>query len=161
MTIWLVLLFAQSFAGPPQAARGQAVFFEGRKCGACHSLEGKGLAAGPDLTRLARIPPKAFKMAVLATRTQYVQNVKPKTGDAFPGMRVGDNPKATDFYDLSQTPPQLKKMTAEEIESTTDNANWKHPAESYGLTSQELADIFSYVRWVAYKDKTGVKADEM
>ena len=43
-----------SFNGPPQAARGHALFFDPARenCGACHSIAGRGIAIGPDLKSL-------------------------------------------------------------------------------------------------------------
>jgi len=75
---------------PAQAARGQATFRDeatATHCGACHALARKGTAVGPDLTRLARLSPRAIAMAIRATRTQYVQEVKLKDGSEFPVCR--------------------------------------------------------------------------
>lgn len=163
--IWIVLLLASALAAqtPPAAARG-AVLFHGTQdgsCGTCHALGGKGTAVGPDLSRLARLNPKGIKVAILASRTQYVQNVKLKVGEAFPGMEKSKTDAGVEYYDLSQKPPVLKQLTKADIDSTTDNASWKHPAESAKYTNEQLADIISYIRFAAYGDKKGITAEDL
>ena len=94
--LWLVLLMAAApgapagdskaapeFKGPAQAARGRVVFLDESKsthCSGCHALAHAGMAVGPDLSRLARLNPRAIVMAIRSTRTQYVQLVKLQDG---------------------------------------------------------------------------------
>lgn len=147
---------------PAQAVRGQSLFFEAAQaqCGSCHAMAGRGTAVGPDLTRLARIPPQGIAMAILSTRTQYVQAVKLKAGDTFPGMRVKQDDNSAEYYDLSATPPQLRKLERAEIDAATDNSSWKHPP-STGFTTEQLADLISYIRWASFGDRKGVAAAEL
>ena len=176
--IWLaVLLFqaaagtpqtepaqATTFSGPPQAQRGYKLFFEstkGQPCGACHVLAGRGTPAGPDLKAVARLPARAFVMAIKSTRTQYVQKVEPKTGDPFPAMKVKEDDKVVELYDLSKTPPELRKIEKAEISSMKDNDSWKHPPSSLEYTNEELADIIAFIKWVGYRHSAGVKASEL
>ena len=143
---------------PAQAARGQAAFFDesvAAHCGGCHSLAQKGTAVGPDLTRLAHLNARAIVMAIRATRTQYVQWVKLKNGKEFPGM-PGAKDEGTTYYDLSATPPVLKKLEKSDIASVGDNASWKHPPESAGYTAQQLADVIAYIKWASYGDTKSV-----
>lgn len=156
--------FAQQFTGPPAAKRGYAIFHNAEKassCGSCHALGGKGLAAGPDLSRLARLNPRGIKIAVLATRTQYVQSVKLKSGETFTGMEKSKEGDAVEYFDLGKTPPELRKFTKAEIASTQDNASWKHPAEGGGYSVEQLADIISYIRFASYGDTKGVTAEDI
>jgi mono/diheme cytochrome c family protein len=163
--IWLMLLLAPALLAqePPAAARGAALFHGTQEgsCGTCHALGGKGTAVGPDLSRLARLNPKGIKVAILASRTQYVQNVKLKAGGSFPGMEKSKSDTGVEYYDLSQKPPALKQLTKADIDSTTDNASWKHPAESAKYTNEQLADIISYIRYASFGDKKGVTADDL
>lgn len=151
---------AEEFKGPEQAKRGYQLFFDESKaghCGTCHALKGKGIPVGPDLTRLARLNPRAIVMAILASRTQYVVMLKPKTGKEFPAMKVEKEGATVDYYDLSATPPALRKFQKDEIADSKDNMVWKHPPESAGYNSDQLADVISYIRFVAYGDTKGVK----
>jgi mono/diheme cytochrome c family protein len=145
---------------PAQAARGQAAFFDenvAAHCSGCHSLAQKGTAVGPDLSRLAHLNARAIVMAIRATRTQYVQWVKLKDGKEFPGMPgAKDDGTTVQYYDLSVTPPALKKLAKSDVASTGDNATWKHPPESAGYTAQQLADVIAYIKWASYGDTKGV-----
>lgn len=171
--IWLLLAHSAFAAGPvpaadakppAQAARGQVLFLDEAKavhCGACHSLAHKGVAVGPDLSLLARLSPRAIVMAIRATRTQYVQVVKLASGTEFPGMPAAKDADSVQYYDLSATPPVLRKFAPKEIASAGDNATWKHPPESAGYTAQQLADVIAFIRWASYGDTKGVRPDEI
>ena len=154
----------ETFPGPAQAKRGFELFFaapKGQPCGACHVMQGKGTAVAPDLTKIARLPPRAFVMSILSTRTQYAVSVKPKTGEKFPAMKVKEVGTVTEFYDLSKTPPELVKIEKDQIDSVTDNTTWKHPPESMGYTKEQLADIIAYIKWVGYRSSSAVKPGEL
>ncbi|HBY63013.1 MAG TPA: hypothetical protein DEH78_24595 [Solibacterales bacterium] len=154
----------QEFSGPPQAKKGYDLFFggtsKGAACGTCHAIKGKGTAVGPNLVNIARVPARAMVMAINSTRTQYVQTVKTKT-ETFPGMKTADTAEGYDLYDLSQNPPVLKKVAKADVTNMSDNASWKHPVEAMKLSAQELADIIAYVKFAAYGDKAGVKAEDI
>ncbi|MDX2154509.1 MAG: c-type cytochrome [Bryobacteraceae bacterium] len=155
--------FAQEFSGPAQAKKGYEFFFggtsKGAACGTCHAMKGKGTAVGPNLVNIARVPARAMVMAINSTRTQHVQAVKTKT-ETFPGMKAADTADGYEIYDLNQNPPALKKFPKAEV-SMTDNASWKHPVEAMKLSAQELADIIAYIKFAAYGDKAGVKAEDI
>jgi mono/diheme cytochrome c family protein len=149
---------------PAQAARGQALFLDegnASHCGSCHAIAKKGTAVGPDLTRLARLNPRAITMAIRATRTQYVQTVKLKAGGEFPGMPVAHDESTVQYYDVSSRPPVLRKLDQKDVAGVSDNASWKHPPESAGYTAQQLADVIAYIKWAAYGDTKGVSPDDV
>jgi hypothetical protein len=116
---------------------------------------------GPDLTRLARLSPRAIAMAIRATRTQYVQAVKLKDGSEFPGMPVAHDESTVQFYDLGAKPPALRKLERKDVASTSDNANWKHLPESAGYTARQLADVIAYIKWASYGDTKAVSPDDV
>jgi cytochrome c553 len=149
---------------PTQAARGQAFFFDetaARHCGSCHALAHQGTAVGPDLTRLARLNARAIVSAIRATRTQYVVNVKLKDGTEFPGMAGVKDDAGAQYYDLSATPPALRKVAPKDVAAVGDNATWKHPPESAGYTAPQLADVIAYIKWASYGDTKGVNPDDV
>ena len=147
--IWLsVLLFLQAAAPNPQIGRGQTLFFADGGCGSCHALKGRGTAVGPDLKVLGRVGVRALVTAIRASRTEYVETIKLKEGDAFPGMKAASSDATTlQYYDLSKTPPELRKFAAGDVQSKSDNSIWKHPPAVGGYTNQQLADIVAYIRW--------------
>ena len=161
--IWLsVLLFLQAAAPNPQIGRGQTLFFTDGKCGTCHALKGKGTAVGPDLKVLGRVGVRALVTAIRASRTEYVETIKLKTGDPFPGMKVQSADATTlQYYDLSKTPPELRKFAPADVESKSDNSAWKHPPSAGGYTNQQIADIVAYIRWAAAGEKKAVDPSDV
>ncbi len=100
-------------------------------------------------------------MAVRATRTEYVQNVKLKNGKEFPGMPVAQDASTAQYYDLSVNPPELRKFERGDIAGVGDNSVWKHPPESAGYNSQQLADVIAFIKWASYGDTKGVKVEDV
>jgi len=149
--IWLsVLLFMQASAADKQIERGQTLFFAEKGCGTCHALKGKGTAVGPDLRALGKVGVRPLVMAIRASRTAYVETIKLKEGDPFPAMKVASTDATTlQYYDLSKTPPELRKFAPADVESKSDNSIWKHPPSTGGYTNAQIADIVAFVRWAA------------
>jgi putative heme-binding domain-containing protein len=166
--IWLLVLIAGCALAadrkpPAQAERGQVFFLDesnAKRCGSCHALAKQGTAVGPDLSRLAHLNARAIVSAIRATRTAYVETVKLKNGKEFPGMPVAKDDSTVQYYDLSVTPPALRKLDRNEVASTGDNSVWKHPPESAGYTAQQLADVIAYIKWASYGDTKGVSPDD-
>lgn len=147
-----------------QAQRGQALFFDaapGAACGTCHALGGRGTAVAPDLTRWARMSPRAILVAINASRTEYTQAITLKSGGTFPGLKASQDDKTISYYDLSVTPPALRQVAKEDIASTADNSAWRHPPGTAGYSAEQLADIIAFVRWATYGDTKGVKEEEV
>jgi mono/diheme cytochrome c family protein len=159
--IWITLLMAQA-AVPSQTDRGQALFTEAQNgCFNCHALKGKGTAVGPDLTGIGHLAPAAIAMGVRSTATQYVQNVKLKSGESFPTMPGKKEQNGVSLYDLSKMPPELHVVQESDIASTGANDKWKHPPAIGKLTDQEIADVIAYVRFAATGTRKAVSPDEV
>jgi mono/diheme cytochrome c family protein len=157
--IWLALLLAQS-AVPTQIDRGEALFSDAtRGCSSCHALKGKGTAVGPDLKDIARLSPRGISMAIRSTVTQYVQVVKLKSGESFPGMPPTD--QSTQVYDLSKMPPQPHQAAKADVASMSPNNNWKHPPSARKYTPEELADLIAYVRFAGANNRQAVSPDDV
>jgi hypothetical protein len=112
-------------------------------------LKGRGTAVGPDLRGIGRLTPAAIVMAVHSTAAQYVQDVRLKSKEAFPAMPGAKDDKTIQLYDLSKTPPELRKVELTEIESMTSTSQWKHPPGVNKPTAQQMADIVAYIRYAA------------
>lgn len=158
---WIVLFFAQA-AVNSQVDRGQALFFQpATGCASCHALKGRGTAVGPDLTGIGHLAPAAIAMATRSTVTQYVQTVKLKANETFSGMPGPKDEKTVQFYDLSKTPPELRKFDKAEIDSMTNNDHWKHPPAAAKISNEQLADIVAYIRYVATGSTKSVDPEEV
>ncbi|MGA2723108.1 MAG: cytochrome c [Bryobacteraceae bacterium] len=146
---WIVLMLAQATV-TPQIDRGEALFFGTENgCSNCHSLKGRGTAVGPDLRGIGRLTPAAIVMAVHSTAAQYVQDVRLKSKETFPAMPGAKDDKTIQLFDLSKTPPELRKVDLTEIDSMTSTARWKHPPAVNKPTAAQMADIVAYIRYVA------------
>ena len=161
--IWLsVLLFLQASAPNPQIERGQTLFYADTGCGTCHALKGRGTAVGPDLRVLGKVGVRALVTAIRASRTQYVEAIKLKEGDPFPGMKVASADATTlQYYDLSKTPPELRKFAPGDVQSKSDNSSWKHPPAVGGYTNEQIADIVAYIRWAAAGERKAVDPSDV
>jgi mono/diheme cytochrome c family protein len=136
-----------------QIDRGRQMFLSSPKgvaCATCHSLEGKGTAVGPDLTRLAGVVgPRGLVMTIQMSMTAYVQEIGMKNGRHFPGIQKGKDGETLRIFDLSKTPPELLNEKAADVASMKENTKWKHPPTGAGYTPDELADIISYLKFAA------------
>ena len=160
--IWLSVLLLQAAVAPtPQIERGQTLFFAEKGCGTCHALKGRGTAVGPDLKILGKVGVRAIVTAIRASRTEYVQAVKLKDQEPFPGMKVSEDATTAQYYDLSKTPPELRKFAPADVESKTDNSTWKHPPSQGGYTNEQMADIVAYIRWATAGDKKPVAPEDV
>jgi len=145
----------------PQIGRGQALFNAETGCATCHVLKGHGTAVGPDLRVLGKVGVRALVTAIRATRTQYVEAITLKSGDTFPAMKVSAEGDNLQYYDLSKTPPELRKFTSADVQSKTDNSTWKHPPSVGGYTNEQFADIVAYIRWAATGERKAVDPSDV
>jgi len=156
--IWLLVLLAAQAATPTQIERGEALFFDSAHgCGNCHAVKGKGTAAGADLKEIAPLSPPAVAMAIRSTVTQYVVVLKLKSGRSLPAMP----PKSDQVYDLSKMPPEAVNIATDPVDSTSPNADWKHPPSQQKLSPQELADLVAYIRYAGANIRQKVDPDDM
>ena len=143
----LLLWWAQG-AVPPQIQRGEALFLDSsRGCVNCHSLKGHGTAIGPDLSVMGRLGPQAIATAVRSTATQYVETVKLKSGDSFPGMPASSEGTQLKFFDMSKMPPEPRLVERSDVQSTLSQDSWKHPPAVAKYTKEQIADVIAYVRY--------------
>jgi putative heme-binding domain-containing protein len=136
-----------------QIDRGRDWFLhssKGMACATCHSLEGKGTAVGPDLTRLASVVgPRGLLMTIEMSMTAYVQQFELKNGRKFPGIQKDKTGDILTVFDLSRTPAVEMKIAASEVASQKQNTKWAHPPASAGYTDPELADIIAYLKFAS------------
>jgi len=147
-----------------QVERGKELFVnstKGAPCGGCHQIGGVGTAVGPDLRVLASaVGPRAIAQSIEMSMTAYVQQVK--TADStFPGFVQKKSADEVDVWDLSKTPPELRKLAAKDVVSMDNNQTWKHPPAAAGYTSQELADVIAFLKYSATGTRKEIKASEV
>jgi cytochrome c55X len=136
-----------AFKGPPEAERGYRLFFDATReenCGTCHSLGGRGIAIGP---ALAPKPLDQLLSAMRATQSRHVLTARLKNGEVFPALRAEQNEQLIKLYDLTVAPPVLRTLQRSEIESLTENPNWRHDLQVRRYAPAELAAIAAYIGW--------------
>ena len=161
----LAAVRAQDKAAPtPQIERGRELFTNAKKgvaCKTCHSLGGVGTAIGPNLTNMASNGSvHSIVMTMHMTMTEHVVRVKTATS-SFPGIlkqRVGDR---IEYYDLSQIPPVLRTLYANQIVSTERDEKWRHPPAMANYTAQELADVISFLKFAATGSQQEIVATDV
>jgi mono/diheme cytochrome c family protein len=151
---------------PPtaQTRRGRDLFLKSPKgiaCGTCHTMAGVGTAVGPDLARMASLAtPRGLVTVIQMESTENVQDIKTAAG-TFPGIQKQKQGDEFEIWDLSQTPPVLRKLTSKEVLSMNRDQHWKHPPTQAGYSSQELADIVGFLRWAASGSQKEIKAADI
>jgi hypothetical protein len=76
-------------------------------------------------------------------------------------MKVSADATTLQYYDLSKTPPELRKFAPGDVQSKSDNSSWKHPPAVGGYTNQQMADIVAYIRWAAAGDRKAVDPSDV
>lgn len=146
----------------PQAQRGRELFLRSPKgiaCATCHEVAGAGTAIGPNLTRLAAVlGPREMALLMVARIKEHVQLVT-VSGQTFAGIQKQRQGEEIEIWDLSRTPPELRKLSA--IESIKPDPGWEHPPREAGYTLNELADVIAYLEWTATGSQKKVKPDEV
>jgi mono/diheme cytochrome c family protein len=140
-----------SFSGPPQAARGHALFFDPLRnnCGVCHAVGGRGIAIGPELTTMPVKDAAELTSQIHATRSRHVVTAKLATGEEFPALLAEQDANVVRLYDLTLTPPVLRTLARRDVVSLTQNAAWRHEDFVHDYPAAELDDVVVYLRWAA------------
>ena len=173
ITLCAVLGFTISCAGlmatdkapiPAQALRGLEIFLhsaKGTACGTCHQMADMGTAVGPDLSMMAGMATIHSMVATIRmTMTNTVLLVKTANG-AFPAVLKQKQGDVSEFWDLSQMRPVLRKLASKEIVSSDRDTKWPHPPATIDYTAQEYADIIAFLQWAATGSQKEVKASEI
>jgi hypothetical protein len=155
----------QDKAAPtPQIERGRELFTNAKKgvaCKTCHQLGGIGTAIGPNLTNMASNGSvHSIVMTMHMTMTEHVYRVK-TTVSSFPGIlrqKYGDK---TEYYDLSQIPPVVRTLYANQIVSLERDDKWRHPPAMANYTAQELADVISFLKFAATGSQQEIAATDI
>ena len=67
----------------------------------------------------------------------------------------------TEIWDLSQTPPVLRKISSKETASMKANTAWKHPPATTEYTNQAIADIVGFIKWASTGSTKTVKVEDV
>ncbi|MFN7925163.1 MAG: c-type cytochrome [Bryobacteraceae bacterium] len=132
---------------PTDARKGKELFHDAvrgvKRCNTCHTVEGFGIAIGPNLASGG------------AHDAAAIRNGKPATirmatvgSDRFPALVVEQQGDWRKVYDLSAIPPVLRTLNKSEVTFSGDST-WRHAKVVENYNDDELRAIAAYLRWVA------------
>jgi putative heme-binding domain-containing protein len=134
---------------PGDAARGAEIYRGKGNCAACHSINGEGGVAGPDLSTIgASRSPSHLRESLLdpqaAVPEDYLlMTVVPKNGPSVTGLRVNEDSFSIQVRDSSGRSYSFWKSDVANI----DKQRGKSPMPSYKeqLPDPELTDLVAYL----------------
>ena len=147
-----------------QAQRGREIFLhsaKGTACGNCHHMAEVGNAVAPDLSMMAEMATVHSMVATIRmTMTNTVLSVKTANG-SFPAVLKQTQGDVSEYWDLGQIPPVLRKLTSKEIVSSERDVKWPHPPATIEYTAQEYADLIAFLRWAATGSQKEINTSEI
>ncbi|HXJ44126.1 MAG TPA: cytochrome c [Bryobacteraceae bacterium] len=159
------VIAADAAAASPQVEHGRQLFQRSAKaqgCVTCHSMEGTGVAVGPDLKVLGSVVgPRGLANTIRMSNTCYVQEYTLADGTGFPGIEKRKEGGMVEVWDLTSVPATLRMLKATDIASMKPNTQWQHPPTAVEYNPQELADIIAYVKFASTGVAKEVTPDEL
>ena len=138
------------FAGPAEAKQGRDWFFDatrGLRCSTCHSVDGRGIAVGPEFSGPTLEDQDRFLSLVRASRSQHVLIATLKDKSVFPALRFEQDEGWVKLYDLTSAPPVLRTFEASAIDSLVEARDWSHHSVTEDYEDDEIKAIARYLGW--------------
>jgi PQQ-dependent dehydrogenase (methanol/ethanol family) len=143
---------AAAGAASARAREGEALFFGKAGCAACHDVNGRGGAVGPDLSAAGRTPAAALRAKILspsaapaAARRAPPQTIIAtlKDGRELRGVRRNEDTFSVQIVDASGTLHSLDKPALQAYR--VENRSLMPADYATRLTSSELDSVVSYL----------------
>jgi putative heme-binding domain-containing protein len=135
---------------PGDAAAGERLFFHprGPRCSACHTVAGRGGAAGPDLSRAGRTPPERLLEAIVAPSKEiapgYTTWVLVTPAGAKHGVLVGE--EADGALLLAGPEGRIERLPPGEVAERSPSPTSLMPEDLVGaLAEDELRDLLAFL----------------
>ena len=138
------------FPGPAEAKQGRDWFFDatrGLQCSTCHSVGGRGIAVGPELSGPALEDQERFLSLVRASHSQHVLTATLKDKSVFPALRFEQDEGWVKLYDLTSAPPVLRTFEASAVVSLVSAKDWSHQSVTRDYEDDEIESILKYLGW--------------
>ncbi len=152
-TIWRLVAYVRSVARketagvPGDASRGRAIY-EGRGCGGCHRIKGKGGRLGPDLSRVGRTLSLArLRESVVAPGEHITKGfdkvtVVTSAGETIQGRQINIDNFSAQLMDSQEQIHSYLREEARSIESKRDSLM---PSYADVLSASEIDDLLAYL----------------
>ena len=134
-----------------KAQAGQAIFFDLSRpgaCAACHSYRSEGGPVGPDLTGIAKRPPRDIYQAMVkptVPNADYTMvSVATADGMTATGILKAKTDGAVQIYDLSSAPPVLRSFYGAKVGPAPATPPYAHDLGS--LSKDDLAALITYLK---------------
>ena len=133
---------------------GKELFFDpnnDRNCGVCHRLKDSGGSVGPSLDQLAKRPEseiRAYLAVKLARPGKPTLEVRTASGETICGIKVREDAKQLQIYDLSSTgPPVLRTFSVGDLVRSEDCPNLPvHAAFARLYSPAQLSDVAAFLK---------------
>jgi putative heme-binding domain-containing protein len=142
----------ESLIGVP--ARGEELFFApGEKgCAGCHTIDGKGVGVGPDLTGYSRKSALELYRDIVfpgahVDSAQQLVRISMKDGEKILGLKKEETTAAIRLFDLGGSPPVLRRLAKDQIQQIDIQTQSAMPSR-YGeiFTLRQLLDLVSFLK---------------
>ena len=150
----IVQQFTASLNARGEAPQGRALFE--KHCSACHQLEGKGHAVGPDLTTLTNRSPQALLVAILdpnrAVEDKFLSfTAIDRAGRSTTGMLVAESGGAITLRTADGKTISLLRKDLEEIASS--EKSFMPEGFEQDISHEAMSHLLAYVRSVGVPPK--------
>jgi putative heme-binding domain-containing protein len=134
---------------------GRSLFFdsgETRNCRVCHTTQNRGGRIGPDLTELARRPPREILQGIVAPHVSIDEKyamitITTRAGEKFTGVKRDEDDTMIRLYDTSTLPPVSRAFLKTEVAKTERLNSSAMPADYASKYSfKQLLDLVSFLK---------------
>jgi len=134
---------------------GRSLFFdsaETRNCRVCHTSQNRGGHIGPDLTEMARRPPREILQAIVAPHAAIDEKyatitITTRAGEKFTGVKRDENETMIRLFDTSTLPPVSRAFLKSEVAKTERLNTSAMPADYASKYSfKQLLDLVSFLK---------------
>ena len=134
---------------------GRKLFFdssETRNCRVCHTVQNRGGHIGPDLTEIARKPPREILQGIVAPHAAIDEKyatimITTRAGENFTGVKRDEDETTIRLYDTSTLPPVSRAFLKSEVAKTKRLNTSAMPADyASKYTFKQLLDLVSFLK---------------
>ena len=136
-------------------AGGEDLFFDSSddlNCARCHRISGRGASVGPDLSGISERPAGEILLDIVrpsaaVSETWQLLEMTTRDGEHLEILRVSESATRVKVYDVSTSPPVLRSIKKDRIDSVWVSHRSAMP-DIYGerYTLKQLLDIISFLK---------------